>query len=135
VDTVGPTVRLQAQDPKATSTSLGLIFSEDLDPVRAANLVNYRLVTAGRDKRFGTRDDKVVVLRSATYDPKAHTVTLVPQKKITAPGQYRLTVDGTSAGGITDRVGNLLDGNGDGRVSGNLVATVNLRPVKRGRPK
>ncbi len=46
-----------------------LDFSEALDPASAVNLANYRLVTAGRDKKFGTKDDKVVALRSATYNP------------------------------------------------------------------
>ncbi len=131
-DTVGPTVSSVAQGPdtKTKQTAVVLTFSEALDRTRAANLANYRLVTPGRDKKFGTRDDKVVALLSATYDPTARTVTLVLGKKLTAAGLYQLTVDGTSASGITDVAGNLLDGNHDGGVSGNLVATFRLKPPK-----
>ncbi len=135
-DTVGPTVSRVAQGPdtKAKQTTVVLTFSEELDRTRAASLANYRLVTPGRDKRFGTRDDKVVALLSATYDSTARTVTLVLRKKLTVSGQYQLTVDGTSAGGVADLVGNLLDGDHDGRVSGNFVATLKLKPPK-GRPR
>ena len=111
-----------------------LTFSEDLDRARAANLANYHVVTPGRDKRFGTRDDKVVALLSAVYDPTAWTVTLVLRKKLTVSGQYQLTVNGTSPGGVADLVGNLLDGDHDGRVLGNFVATLKLKPPK-GRPR
>ena len=67
-ETVGPTVvsAVQGTNPNVKQTTLVLTFSEDLDPARATNLANYRLVTPGRDKKFGTRDDKVVALLSAT---------------------------------------------------------------------
>jgi hypothetical protein len=135
VDRTGPTIsKVLLPNPKAKTTPLVLTFNEDLDPARAASLANYRLVTAGRDKKFGTRDDKVVALRSASYNPTARTVTLLPRKKLSASIQYRLMVNGTSAGGVTDSAGNLLDGDRDGRVSGNYVAIVRLTRTK-GRPR
>jgi uncharacterized repeat protein (TIGR01451 family) len=134
-DTVGPTIsNVLLPNPNAKTTPLVLTFSEDLDFARAANLANYRLVTAGRDKKFGTRDDVVVVLRSATYNAIARTVTLLPRKKLTVSVPYRLTVDGASASGVADRAGNLLDGDRDGRVSGSYLALVKLvRPKGRRR--
>ena len=65
-----------------------------------------------------------------TYNPTAHTVTLLPRKKLAAGVQYRITVDGTSAHGIVDRAGNLLDGDGDGRGSRNYVKIVKLTQSK-----
>jgi hypothetical protein len=126
---------VQGTNPKVNQTAVVLTFSENLDPARATSLVNYRLVTPGRDKRFGTRDDKVVLLVSATYDPTARTVTLVLMKKITAAGPYQLTVDGTSAGGVADNAGNPLNAGNDGKASGNFVAIIRLRPSKGGRRK
>jgi Bacterial Ig-like domain len=133
VDTVGPTIsNLLAPSLKTKGTPVVLTFSEALDVASAVNLANYLLVTAGRDKRFGTKDDKRVALRSATYNPTTHTVTLVPRKKLSVGVKYRLTVNGTSASGIEDLAGNLLDGNGDGGVSSNYVTIFKLtRPKSR----
>jgi uncharacterized repeat protein (TIGR01451 family) len=131
IDATAPTVsNVLLPNPKAKTTPLVLTFSEDLDLARASTLANYRLVTAGRDKKFGTKDDKVVALRSATYNSTTHTVTLLPRKKLTVSVAYRLTVNGTSASGVADRAGNLLDGDHDGRVSGNYVVAIKLKPVK-----
>jgi hypothetical protein len=136
LDTVGPTIsNLLAPSQKTKGTPLVLTFSEDLDPARAALVANYRLVTAGRDKKFGTKDDKIIVLRSATYNVATRSVTLLPRKKLAAAVKYRLTVNGTSASGVEDRAGNLLDGDHDGRVSGNYVAIFKLaRPKGPHRP-
>jgi hypothetical protein len=43
-------------------------------------------------------------------------VTLLPRRKLSISVKYRLTVNGTSASGVEDSAGNLLDGNRDGRV-------------------
>ena len=133
LDTVGPTIsNLLAPSPKTKGTPVVLTFSEDLDLARATNLVNYLLVTSGRDKKFGTSDDKKVALRSASYNPTARTVTLLPRKKLAASVKYRLTVNGTSASGVEDLAGNLLDGDHDGLVSGNYVDIFKL--VRRETP-
>ncbi len=122
VDLTGPTIsNVLLPNPKAKTTPLLLTFSQDLDLASAVNLANYILVTAGPDKRFGTKDDKKIALRSATYNPITHTVTLLPRKKLSVGVKYRLTVNGTSASGVEDLAGNLLDANLDGRVSGNYV--------------
>ncbi len=131
LDLTGPTVvGLLASSTKGKGTPIVLTFSEDLDPTRAALLANYRLVTAGRDKKFGTKDDKVIALRSATYNPTTHKVTLVPRKKLAVATKYRVTVNGTSATGVEDLAGNLLDGIGNGRVSSNYVTIFKLTQPK-----
>jgi hypothetical protein len=57
-------------------------------------------------------------------------VTLVPRKKLSVGVKYRLTVNGTSASGVEDLAGNLLDGDGDGGVSSNFVTIFKLTQPK-----
>src|SRR5262249_49180761 len=74
-----------------------ITFSGALSAAGARNLANYRLAAAGKDKKYGTRDDIRKALRSATYDPVAHTVTLVPKSgtiSSTSPLQLRITSSG-----------------------------------------
>ena len=67
---------------KKSAKVLVVSFSGALDPGHAQDLRDFQLVAAGRDKKFGTRDDKRAALASATYDPVAHTVTLTPRGKL-----------------------------------------------------
>ncbi len=116
-------------------THLVLTFSELLDPSRAQDLSNYTLVAPGHDGRFGTRDDQVIRVNSATYDPNTRTVTLSPSRHLNWYRRYRITVKGTGAAGLTDLAGNLLDGNGDGRSGGDYVAIIRGYGLDRiGRP-
>lgn len=80
----------------AQPTTIALTFSEALDPARATNLANYRLVAPGRDGKFGTRDDRVIRVRSATYDPAALTATLTPVARLQLGHFSQLTVNGTN---------------------------------------
>ena len=73
-------------------TRLVLNFNQDLDPAGAKNLANYRLVGPGRDGRLGTRDDLVIRLRKATYDPVTRSVTLRPKVRLPLRDRFRLTV-------------------------------------------
>jgi hypothetical protein len=124
-------VNIQASVSRGHVKALVLTFNEALDLTRATNLANYRLVSPGRDRRFGTRDDQTIALRTPVYDPVAHTVTLTPRRKLSTSGQLELTVIGTSPGGVTDRAGNLLNGNGDGHTPGNFVRIINPRTLAR----
>jgi uncharacterized repeat protein (TIGR01451 family) len=103
-------------------THLVLTFSEPLDPVTAENLNNYLLVDAGRDGRLNTRDDRVLPLASATYDPVAQTVTLTPIHLLKLRGHYGLLVNG-NPGGVTGQNGLLLDGDNNGSPGGDFVTT------------
>jgi hypothetical protein len=85
----------------------------------ATNLGAYRLVSAGRDRRFDTRDDVQVRLKSATYDPATGQVTLTPRAAFGKNQPYRLTVAGSL---MADASGNQLDGDGDGRPGGLATA-------------
>jgi hypothetical protein len=128
----GPKVaNVQVFGTRGQAKTVVLTFNEALDPARAANLGNYRLVTPGRDRRFGTRDDQTIPLRTPVYSPAAHTVTLTPRRKLPTSGQLQLTVIGTGPGGVADLAENLLNGNGDGHTPGNFVRIINPRTLAR----
>jgi hypothetical protein len=106
-----------------------LTFSEPLDPTRAVNLLNYdySLQAAGNDRRFGTADDLLFGIASATYSPAADSVTLHLATPIRCNSPIRLTInlltDNTAVPiGVADTSGNLLDGNFDGKPGGVFVA-------------
>jgi hypothetical protein len=107
-------------------------FSADLDPARAVNLLNYgySVQAAGRDRRIGTRDDVLIGLTSAVYDPATRSVTLTTAQAIHPNLKVLITInqrtDVPSAGvGVATPSGTLLDGNGDGRPGGVFSAVVN----------
>ena len=139
LDITGPSlVDLQRLGFHAQPTSIVLTFSEELDPARATNVNNYRLVGPGRDRRFGSFDDRAFAIRSVVYDAATRTVTVLPANLLPLHGTvYQLTINGTAPLGLTDRLGNLLDGDGDGQPGGNLVRefgrTTGLRDLRRGR--
>ncbi|MFO0907367.1 MAG: Ig-like domain-containing protein [Isosphaeraceae bacterium] len=105
-------------------TSLVLSFDAALDPSRAVDLSAYRLLTAGRDGRFGTRDDGSVAFVSASYDAATHTVTLAPKQRLSLWQPYRLIVKGTGSASVTDIHGNPLDGQNVGGSGSDYQATV-----------
>ncbi len=107
-----------AQNKKARV--LVVSFSGALDPGDAANLTAYRLDAAGRDKKFGTRHDKIIPMAQAAYNSAQETVTLTPRG--TVPNQtLELTINATL---VLDARQRPIDGNGDGRPGGNFVATL-----------
>jgi hypothetical protein len=103
-------------------TRLVLTFSEDLEADGATNPADYLLVRRGRDGRFGTRDDRVIRLRGASYNPTTRAVTLRPSRRLRPRDTFLLTVRG-----LVDRSGNRLDGDGDGRPGGDFVTVVGRR--------
>jgi hypothetical protein len=109
---------------------LALTFSEALEPARAVDLANYDrvLVAAGRDGRFGTADDRSIPLLAAAYDEAMRQVTLTPPAPLGANVLYRVSINHLltpgNGSGVSDRAGNLLDGDGDGLPGGRFVADV-----------
>ena len=99
----------------ADPTRIVLGFSSPLDPARAQDLRNYRIVDPG---------NKAVSIDSATYDPAASTVTLRPHARLVLHRLSKLTVIGTAPDGVADTSGVLLDGAGDGQPGSNYVATL-----------
>jgi streptogramin lyase len=106
----------------AEPTTLVLTFDKALDPVRAQEVSNYRIV-----KLPGPS----IRVASVRYDPSDFTVTLSPAKRLSLHHPYRLTVVGTAPSGLTDTSGNLLDGAYTGHPGSNFVAIVNGKRLAR----
>jgi uncharacterized repeat protein (TIGR01451 family) len=116
VDTVGPRL---ANIQFLGNSVIVLSFSEALDPAAAQNPLNYSLTAAasGRGAPGG-----VIPLSAPVYDPATRTVTLSVAQGLADGPTYSLTLN-SGLGGLTDRFGNLLDGDGDGLVGGPSVVT------------
>jgi hypothetical protein len=95
-------------------------FSGALDSAHARDLGAYRLVTPGKDKAFGTRDDKVAALVGASYDPGTHTVTLTPRRKASKKA-LQLAI---AAVRVLDAQGRPIDGDRDGQPGGDFRTTL-----------
>lgn len=106
-----------------TKAGLGQVVleaSSGLDPVGAATKSAYILRRAGRDKKFGTRDDTVLRFSSAVYDPTHRRVTLKLAKAFKPREKVQLTA---SAIFLRSPNGPALDGNGDGKAGDNAALT------------
>jgi hypothetical protein len=101
-----------------------LTFDGELRPPAAQVKANYRLAAAGRDRRFGTRDDVRIRLRSAVYNPAARSVTLIPAGRVILNRTLQLRLN---ASGLVDAFGRPLDGDRDGRAGGDFVVLINKR--------
>ncbi len=113
----------------AQPTSFAVTFDSDMDPATAGDLSNYVLRSAGRDGRFGTRDDKLIGLRAVSYDAATHTATLSPiSRQLLLRARYQVVLKGTS-GGLTDSAGKLLDGDRDGKAGGDLIRVIDQRDL------
>jgi hypothetical protein len=98
----------------AQPTTLVLTFDHPLDPTRAQDLGNYRLVSP---------HGRPIGIASAAYDPATPSVTLSPAHRLDIHYRYRLTVVGTGPYGLTDIFGLSLNAKDAGPGS-DYVATV-----------
>jgi hypothetical protein len=114
-----PTVELvQRFGVHMQPTVLVLTFSTALDPASAQDPLNY--VVEGPTGRR-------VAIRTAVYDPAAHTVTLRPHGRISIHHPYHFTVIGKGAGAVTGADGTPLDGQSNGDPGSNYVTTLTWR--------
>jgi hypothetical protein len=113
-------VLLQRYGIHMQPTVVVLTFSIGLDPTKAQDVRNYRIISPS-----GTR----IAIGSAEYDPTTNTVTLHPNEKINLHHNYQLTVFGTSPGGVASVSETLLDGANNGIPGSNYVATLNWKTV------
>lgn len=96
--------------------SLTIHFSKPLDPA-SVDPATWELRQAGADGRFDTGDDQLHRLLAAPYTGGV-TVELAIEGAPLQAGEYRLTIP---AGGVRDRYGIPLDGDGDGNAGGHFV--------------
>ncbi|MFO0888264.1 MAG: SdrD B-like domain-containing protein [Isosphaeraceae bacterium] len=128
IDTTPPTV---VGPPRIASKkgSLNMIvigFSEAIVSAGAGSLGSYRLISAGRDRRFGTRDDKTLALGSAAYREATRTVTIEPRKKVAMNQPLQFVANGSGA--LVDLALNALDGDHDGRPGGDFTFRFGAKP-------
>ena len=110
-------------------TGVVVQFTDTLNADLARKLGAYKVLLAGRDKKFGTKDDTSLALSQALYDASKRTVTLIPKKafKMTVPKQLRII-----AAQLKDLLGRNLDGNHDGNSGGDFAAIFKKVSVKLG---
>jgi hypothetical protein len=104
----------------ALPTTLVLTFDAELDPGRAQNVANYRIVALGGSRR-------TMRIKAAVYDAAARTVTLRPVHQLNLHNRFRLTVIGTGPNAVTDTAGNLLDGQKTGDPGSNFVTIITAK--------
>ncbi len=91
-------------------TTLVVAFNRPINPASADDVANYRLVWSGPDFRFGTSDDRVIPIGSASYDPGTMSVTLAPTRRLALRDTYKLTIVGKPPTGLSDTTGLFLAG-------------------------
>ena len=120
--TIGEVEPLPAsgQSVSAAIDRLIVKVNEDLDPISANDLRNWRLIGAGRDNLLDTPDDVDHSLALATTYTTGTTLVLDidARAQVLQPGLYRFT----ATADLVDLEGNPLDGNDDG-VSGDDYVT------------
>lgn len=78
------------------------VVEVDFDNVTQAasiqNLANYNFRSAGKDRRFNTRDDANLRLRRLAYDASTGIVTLITRRKLVGNLPMRLIINGLPGG-------------------------------------
>jgi uncharacterized repeat protein (TIGR01451 family) len=85
----------------------------------AGKVASYRLAAAGKDKKYGTKDDKVQAIKSVSFDNMKNTITIRTKGTLNLAAALQPKV---TAIGILDPQGRPLDGNHDGAPGGDLIA-------------
>ncbi len=126
IDQDGPLVfSLQRYGYHWMPTTVALTFNQALDATTAQDPQDYRIIgPAGRTIR----------VKEAVYDPAANTVTLHPARRIDIHYRYKLIVDGTAPGGLTNTQGQLLDGTDSGEPGSDYSASLTWRNLVLGPP-
>ncbi|GAC1467843.1 MAG: hypothetical protein NVSMB9_09900 [Isosphaeraceae bacterium] len=117
----------------ARPTSLVVTFNRALLPARAINAGNYLLTDLGPNGAIGRHPQRSIRIVSASYDPVAHAVTLLPEHRLNLHHRFLLRVVGTGSSGLADSKGILLDGAGTGKPGSDYVTSFD-RSILAGMP-
>ncbi len=137
VDRMGPRVTSAraVAGPRRTADVV-VSFDEPLNPATAVDLLNYGYAvrTAGRDGKLGTKDDHLVGIGPATYNPVTYTVTLPLTAQVAIHTRLLLQINEVTSVpgqgvGVSDLLGNLLDGKGNGLPGSPFSAVVVVQPA------
>ena len=106
---LGPAVTsVQWVGNRNSSTTIVLQFNQALASGPAQTTTNYTILTTGMYGRFGRGSTRVMV-RSAVYNASSDTVTLHTSRPLSVRQRYQLTVNGSSARGVSNIAGIMLD--------------------------
>ena len=136
-DTHSPTVvgihttKIRTGKRGRAQNGIVVTYSEAVVPAGATALGTYRLASAGRDRRFGTRDDRTMAFLSATYNPATMSVTLTTSGRLKLNQPQKLIVTSSA---VVDLAHNALDGNGDGKPGDDYIGLFGPAP-RGGAPK
>jgi uncharacterized repeat protein (TIGR01451 family) len=135
-DTRPPTVSfVERQGNSRQINRLVVHFSEAIPRSVATERRSYQIVSAGRDRKLGTRDDTLLPFYPPLYDPSSNAVLLRPYFSLSLNSNYMLVVLGTGRYALTDAAGNTLDGNRNGDAGGNFVARIEKAKAQPARAK
>lgn len=103
-------------------TGIRLFFSGPLDAASAGRLGNYQLVSnPGRDRTYGTRDDRLTRIQFVRYDATNNSVTLAPRGRVILRGAQTIRL---RAIGLLDASNILVDGSRNGQPGGDIWLNV-----------
>jgi hypothetical protein len=105
-------------------TAVMVEFNGPVNAGPADKVTNYQLVAANRKGQFSGKGAILLGLRSAVSSAANNTVTLTLRKPFAATSPAQLTVNGSAPSGLTDILGRLIDGRGDGTAGGNAIAVI-----------
>ncbi len=101
-------------------TQIVVAFTQPLAAESVADVTNFRLVSSGKDKKLGTRDDQIVSVGAPAYDAAARTVTITPAGTLQLGRLHQLMVRDSLVGSA----GSPLDGDADGNPGGEFSVSL-----------
>ena len=125
-DTVPPPPRINSISTvisKGSMTGINITFSTGLDPNTIKNLASYVLSAAGKDKKFGTKDDTKYRITKVAYNATSRTLTLT-HAAIRLTADLQLTIIGTGSTALKDTIGQALDGDKNATPGGNAMVMI-----------
>ncbi|MBI1324471.1 hypothetical protein GC170_14975 [bacterium] len=117
-------VRFEAFRIRNTISRIDLTFDSDMNISSVRDIRNYSIVSAGKDGRFGTRDDRNVRIRQISFNAKSKAATIRMAQPINSGSAYRLIVSASTTRGVKSVDGKLLDGDFDLVPGGNYVKVI-----------
>jgi uncharacterized repeat protein (TIGR01451 family) len=110
IDLVGPRVSdVQLLGSGRAVDGIVVTLTKPLDPTRAMNAANYFIAAPGSRANRGGGS---IPIASVSYTPGGRTLLITPAKPLRLGVFYEFEINGSTAGGVTDQFGNLLNSNG-----------------------
>jgi hypothetical protein len=108
---------------RGAMTAVMVTFSQGIDANSIRNLASYSLVAAGRDLKFGTRDDTKYRITRVAYNSATRTLTIT-HASIRLTANLQLTIVGTGTASLKDTLGQAIDGDRNGTPGGNAIIKI-----------